>query len=224
MERNSKGQFTKGANIKDLTGKRFGKLVVLRLGEKRSGRKTYWLCQCDCGNLKEVRSDGLKVIRSCGCLKKEQDKINLTANHSHKDSHTVLHNTWIRMKQRCENPENSRYERYGGRGITVSDEWQNYPTFRKWSLDNGFSPELTIERIDNDKSYEPDNCKWIPFSEQANNRKNTIWIEYKGRTQNLMQWCNELNLSYKTINQRFKRGKRAPELFEPIKTQYRGKY
>lgn len=224
MERNSKGQFTKGANIKDLTGKRFGKLVVLGLGEKRSGRKTYWLCQCDCGNLKEARSDGLKVIRSCGCLKKEQDKINLIANHSHKDSHSILYNTWTRMKQRCENPGNSRYERYGGRGIKICEEWHDYPSFKKWALENGFSPELTIERIDNDKSYEPDNCKWISFPEQANNRKNTIWIEFQGKTQNLMQWCNELNLPYKTINIRYKRGKRVPELFEPIKTQYRGKY
>ncbi len=224
MIRDSKGQFVKGENIKDLTGEKFGKLTVVKLGERRSGRKTYWECICDCGMVKEVRSDALPRINSCGCVKKEQDKINLTGHYMHMDSGTRLYEIWQSLKGRCSNETNTKYLDYGGRGISVCYEWaESYEVFKEWAIEQGYSSAMTIERINNDGNYEPDNCKWIPFSEQANNRRSTVWITHQGRTQNLKQWCNELGLPYGSIHSRYTRGKRAPELFEPIRTQYRGK-
>ena len=119
MDRNSKGQFVKGKNIRDKTGKKYGRLTVLSLSKKRSGRKTYWNCICECGNTVEVRSDCLGTTLSCGCLKREQNRINLTANHSHKQSRTRLYHIWQNMKSRCYNQNNKRYENYGRKGIKV---------------------------------------------------------------------------------------------------------
>src|SRR5699024_3844985 len=177
----------KGNGFDDLTGNKYGRLTVIGLSPKVSGRKSYWVCECTCDNKHVVMSDSLKSgnVQSCGCLKKEQDKENLTKHHRHKESHTRLHNTWIGMKGRVSNPNNERYARYGGRGIAMHPGWFNsYETFRDWALKNGYSPELTIERIDNDGNYEPGNCEWKPFSEQANNRSSTIWVEWNGKTQN----------------------------------------
>ena len=115
----------------DLTGQRFGRLTVIGVDD-RNTRKTYFYCQCDCGNVKSVRSDSLisGAIRSCGCMKKEQDRINLEANHKHKMSHTRLYDIWQGMKKRCYNPHDARYHRYGGRGIMVCDEWkENFIAF-----------------------------------------------------------------------------------------------
>ena len=132
--------------VNDLTGKRFGRLLVLGIDDKNS-RKTYWVCQCDCGNIKSIRSDALvegKTI-SCGCKKKEQDKVNLikTAakkkyNNSKNDigkvGGTRLYNIWQKMKSRCYNENDKRYDRYGGRGIRVCDEWKEYVNFHKWAI------------------------------------------------------------------------------------------
>ncbi|AFZ90236.1 hypothetical protein [Bacillus velezensis] len=219
--RNTKGQFIKGKGISDLTGKKFGRLRVIKLSEKRSGRKTFWDCVCDCGNTKTVRSDSLKSsIRSCGCLKKEQDKINLTKNHRHKQSGKHLYIVWMNMKQRCYNKSDKAYERYGGRGIYVCDEWKkSFDSFKKWSLDNSYCNNLSIERIDVNKGYSPDNCTWIPMKEQAVNRRSTVWVEYQGERLNLKQWSEKLGINYGTLHSRYYRsGMRPPELFNPVKT------
>ena len=209
----------KGNGFDDLTGNEYGRLTVIGLSPKVSGRKSYWVCKCLCGNKHVVRSDSLKSgnVQSCGCLKKEQDKENLSKNHRHKESHTHLHNTWLGMKGRVSNPNNERYAGYGGRGIAMYPDWFNsYETFRDWALKNGYSPELTIERIDNDGDYEPKNCKWIPFPEQANNRRSTIWVEWNGKKQNIAQWSEELGIKYGTLNARYNRGDRPPHLFREV--------
>lgn len=211
----------KGNGFNDLTGQRFGRLTVLGLSPKKSGRKSYWVCQCDCGNKHLVRSDSLTSgnVQSCGCLKKEQDKINLTKFHRHKESHTKLHDAWLNMKARCNNKNVCSYPIYGGRGISVCDEWANsYEAFRDWSLDNGFedNPELSIERIDVNGNYEPSNCEWILWKEQVNNRQNTIWITFNDKTQNLMQWSKELGIQYKTLHERYRRGDRGARLLRPV--------
>ena len=209
----------KGNGFDDLTGRKYGRLTVIGLSPKMSGRKSYWVCTCSCGNKHVVRSDGLKGgnVQSCGCLKKEQDKENLTKNHRHKESHTRLHNTWLSMKDRVSNQNNKRFSGYGGRGITMHPDWFNsYETFRDWALENGYSPELTIERIDNDGNYEPKNCDWIPFSEQADNRTTTIWVEWGGRKQNITQWSKELGFNRTTLYDRYHRGDRPPYLFREL--------
>lgn len=221
INRNEKGQFKKGEGIEDLTGKKFGRLRVVKLSDKRSGRKTFWDCICDCGKTKTVRSDSLKSkVRSCGCLKEEQDRINLTKNHRHKQSGKHLYNVWMNMKMRCYNTTDGAYERYGGRGIDVCDEWKNsFDAFMEWALGNGYDDNLSIERIDVNKGYSPDNCTWIKLKEQAINRRSTVWVEYQGERLNLKQWSEKLGINYGTLNSRYNRsGMRPPELFEPVKT------
>ena len=191
----------------DLTGKKFGKLEVIGVHDTGS-RKTYYVCQCDCGNIKVVRADALisGATKSCGCIKKEHDKINLTANHKHKMSGTRIYETWQDMKRRCYNKQNARYDRYGGRGITVCDEWlNNFQSFYDWAISNGYSDDLTIDRIDNDGNYEPSNCRWSTAKEQCNNRGSNINITIGNATKSLMSWCESFNVDYKKVHARYQR-------------------
>lgn len=201
--------------IKDLTGEKFGRLTVIGI-QPTETRKTYWICQCDCGNLKVVRSDSLQAgrIRSCGCLKKEQDKINLALSESKKKYAGTgikvvgsrLYGVWQNMKTRCYNPHNAKYHRYGGRGIRVCDEWKdNYIAFHEWAITHGYSDELTIDRIDNDGDYTPDNCRWTTVKEQCRNRSTNINITIGKSTRTLMKWCEIFNLDYGTISARYQR-------------------
>ncbi len=123
------------------------------------------------------------------------------------------------MRQRCQNPNHHAYSRYGGRGIKVCDEWQNYENFKKWATENGFSEELTLERIDVDGNYEPSNCKWVTRKEQAWNKRNTIWIEQNGCKKALAQCALELGIEYKTLQERFYKGYEGEMLFStaPLK-------
>ena len=191
----------------DLTGKKFGKLEVIGVHDTGS-RKTYYVCQCDCGNVKVVRADSLisGATKSCGCTKKEQDKTNLTANHRHKMSGTRIYETWQDMKRRCYNKQNVRYDRYGGRGITVCEEWlNNFQSFYDWAIRNGYSDDLTIDRIDNDGNYEPSNCRWSTVKEQCNNRSSNINITIGNATKSLMSWCEIFNVDYKKVHARYQR-------------------
>ena len=191
----------------DLTGKKFGKLEVIGVHDTGS-RKTYYVCQCDCGNVKVVRSDSLisGATKSCGCIKKEQGKTNLTANHRHKMSGTRIYETWQDMKRRCYNKQNARYDRYGGRGIKVCEEWLNdFQSFYDWAISNGYSDDLTIDRIDNDGNYEPSNCRWSTVKEQCNNRSSNINITIGNATKSLMSWCEIFNVDYKKVHARYQR-------------------
>lgn len=213
----------KGNGFKNLIGKKYGHLTVIGLSDKMSGRKSYWYCQCDCGNEVEVRSDHLTTgnTLSCGCLKKAQDRINLTKFHRHKESHTKLHDTWSRIKQRCLNPNNKSYVNYGGRGITICKEWsESYESFRDWSLNNGYADNLSIDRIDVNGNYEPSNCRWANAKQQANNRRSNLSVTYNGKTKTLKQWSEIFDLSYSVLSRRYKTGLRGSELFAPLETKY----
>ncbi len=219
MSRNNKGQFVKGTGLEDISGKRFGRLIALKLSEKRSGRKTFWECVCDCGNTKLVRTDSLKcgAAQSCGCLKKEQDKINLPNGQGrikHGLSKERLYHIWIGMISRCENDLDSRYQSYGGRGIKVCDEWKDVETFNSWANSNGYQDKLTIDRIDVNGNYEPSNCRWATLKEQANNKRNSIFVEFKGNIQTLKEWSEEFNIPYGTLKTRISFGIEPPNLFE----------
>ena len=207
-------------NVKnDLMGRRFGRLVVVGIDD-RGVKRTYYFCQCDCGNTKSVRSDGLLsgAVQSCGCMKREQDRENLTANHKHKMSHTRPYEIWQGMKKRCYNQHDARYDRYGGRGITVCDEWRNdFKAFYKWALENGYADNLTIDRIDNDKGYSPDNCRWADAETQCRNRASNINITIGNATKTLTEWCEIFELDYATIHARYKHDKfkGIDDLFNP---------
>lgn len=215
----------KGNKFDDLTGRKFGRLTVIGLSPKMSGRKSYWVCVCECGKKKVVRSDLLKSknTQSCGCLRDEAALKTITKYHE-KDKNkgagkSRLYHTWQHMKYRCNNPNSGSYAFYGGRGIKLCEEWENdFQSFKKWSLDNGYAEGLTIERKDVNGNYEPSNCEWITLEDQMHNRRTTVWIEWNGKTQNLKQWSDELGINYGTLWSRYNRsGMRPPELFAPVK-------
>ena len=152
-------------------GERFGYLTVLDLKRVDKGKykKTYFIVKCDCGNTKEIESGYVKSVAvSCGC---KTNELKAKAVTKHGGSYSRLYTTHEGMMSRCFNPNSCRYSRYGGRGITVCEEWRsNFKEFESWALQNGYRDDLTIERIDNDGNYEPNNCKWIPRKDQIKNR------------------------------------------------------
>lgn len=197
----------------DLTGQRFGRLFVL---ERKSidfnfsngthHKKIKYICKCDCGTIKEVSSNSLikGYTTSCGCYQKE---ILSNMSSKHGQSGTRLYNIWCNIKNRCTNKNNKSYKDYGERGITVCNEWNNFEKFMKWALENGYTDELTIERIDVNGNYCPDNCKWIPKSEQANNTRRSIIVEIEGEKKSLSQWIRLMNLEYGKYSFRYRKGK-----------------
>lgn len=194
--------------VHDLTGEKFNRLLVVGIDSGKETRKTYWICQCDCGNIVSVRSDALLSgkTKSCGCYKSEQDAKRAAKNHKHKQSGTRLYEIWQGMKSRCFYEKDARYSRYGGRGITVCNEWkEDFKAFFDWSLENGYSENLTIDRIDNDRNYEPSNCRWVTMKDQSKNRSTNIKITIGNSTRTLSEWCDIFNLKYSTINARYKR-------------------
>lgn len=193
----------------DPIGQKFGRLTVIRYDHSNEYNVRYFLCRCDCGNEKIVQRSALMsgATKSCGCLSRElshQRKTNFKHGFSHKER---LYDTWENMKRRCYNPKNIRYALYGGRGITVCDEWKNdYVAFRSWALENGYADNLTIDRIDNDKGYSPENCRWATSNEQENNMSRNHLLSYHGETHTLSEWANILGITYSTISHRVSRG------------------
>ena len=178
--------------IIDITGQRFGKLTAIRRVD------SVWECKCDCGNITYVRISYLKNghTKSCGCKKFE------TKNLIHGKSKTRLYNIWDNMKARCYRKYSDKYKWYGERGIKMCDEWlgeNGFISFQDWSLSNGYQDNLTIDRIDVNGNYEPNNCRWITQKEQCLNKRDTILFTYNGVTKPLKEWCREFDLKYYTI-------------------------
>ena len=189
----------------DLRGKRFGRLLVLDFDHKggSSGRKYYYKCRCDCGD-EVVKSTAyllhadLYPHQSCGCWHKEIN-IATSTTHGHGSRTNATYKTWIEMKLRCENPNNSVYSDYGGRGIKVCDRWRN--SFETFLADMGERPsrDYSIDRINVNGDYEPSNCRWATRKEQCNNRRSNINIEYNGEVRTLTEWCEILNMNFSNV-------------------------
>lgn len=189
------------ARLIDLTGMRFGRLTVVSRSDNR-GKQPCWKCVCDCGTEKIVQGNSLRsgAIQSCGCLHRE---VTGSINRTHGYTGTRLYMTWQNMRARCYRKSAKRYDDYGGRGITVCDEWRvSFEAFRDWALQSGYSDELTIDRIDVNGNYEPGNCRWISNNEQQFNRRNNRNITFNGKTQTISQWAKEYGLECKTLQGR----------------------
>lgn len=193
---------------KDLTGKKFGNLTVVKKVERKN-RSNQWLCKCDCG--KEVVCYQYNLERgtstSCGCLRSYYAK---KTRSCHGESTGKFYKKWSSIKTRCYNKNTPCYKNYGGRGIKMCDEWLDFWNFREWAYKNGYSEGLTLERTDVNGNYEPSNCKWIPMEEQAINKRNNSFIEYGGKRQTISQWSKELGVGKEVLSYRYRAGW-APE-------------
>jgi hypothetical protein len=185
----------------DLTGKKFGRLLVLSESKTQNGN-ILWKCKCDCGNIVYALAYNLKSqhTSSCGCYRNEVKSL---THSTHLQSKTRLYKIWRHIKSRCYNPNLKEYKNYGERGISMCEEWyNNFKRFFDWSYQNGYTDFLTIDRINNNGNYEPSNCRWADYKTQANNRRNTDIIEYNGVSKPIMEWSEILNIPVATIRAR----------------------
>lgn len=204
------------SKFQDLTGKKFGRLTVIKKDHLGSHGDTMWLCKYDCGNTKVISGHSLRMGRtlSCGCYNKE-----LITTHG--ESKTRLYGVWIGMKTRCYNKNSNNYSLYGGRGIKICDEWQKFENFRNWAMVNGYNPnaeygECTIDRINKNGNYEPSNCRFVSMGIQDLNRRSNIdfrdpdnkYISKLGDGYvRMSEVARQNNIPYSTIYGRYKTGK-----------------
>lgn len=175
-------------------------------------KNVIWRCKCDCGNIHEVVSRSLVngSSKSCGCLGHGKFRNKTTEKHGY--SKERLYRVWGCMLNRCYDPNRSEYKNYGGRGIKVCNEWKNsYKAFREWAYSNGYDKSLSgrecsLDRVDSDGDYEPGNCRWISMSEQAWNKRDTVWLNYRGRSITFGEAEKIGGIAASTIRGRLKRG------------------
>lgn len=188
-----------GKKLEDLTGRTYGRLVILGDSGERKHSKRLWTCKCTCGTIRLVPTQALKSgnTTSCGCYRIER----IT---KHGMSYSRVYRIWDGMLQRCTNSNHTEYANYGGRGISVCDSWKDFMVFL---ADMGESPEgLSLDRIDVNGNYEPSNCKWSTSVEQANNKRTNKILEYNGEKLTLSQWAKKLSINYSTLSNRISTG------------------
>lgn len=204
-------------------GTRFGRLTVLAESPERTPAKNVrWLCRCDCGAVRAVLSSNLRrgLSQSCGCaIIDATRKSNRTHGRSGRNPEYIA---WCRMRQRCLNPKKDSFIHYGGRGITVCPEWES---FERFYVDMGArpSPLHSIDRIDVDGPYSPENCRWATKTEQARNKRSNIRLSHNGRTMTLAEWAIETEVSYSSLYRRFKAGLPANQVLAPRIRHHREK-
>ncbi len=197
-----------------LPSSKFGKLTVLsvRMVHKNGQYRSYSKCLCDCGVEKEIATSSLKagLTKSCGCIKREQT---IKKNTTHGKSKMKEYKHWMYLKVRCNNENGKAFKRYGGRGLSVCDRWSN--SFDNFLSDMGRmpTPKHTVERVDNNKGYSPDNCVWATLKEQSKNTSKTIRVEHNGKTQLMADWAKDFNMPVRNLYKRYHDGKRGDDLF-----------
>lgn len=209
----------------DMAGKKIGKLTVLdRVGSW--GSQVWWRCSCECGNEKIISGASLRrgKTQSCGCVYRASRRDiarKSIAKIKHGDSFTRLYFVWNDMKSRCYNPNDISFPNYGGRGINVCNDWrESYISFKAWAIENGYREdsrrgECTLDRIDPDGNYCPENCRWASAAEQSNNRRSTPRLTIDGETHSPAEWAEITGLPRSLIYSRFRRGWSGAELISP---------
>lgn len=202
-------------NAVNIAGKKFGRLTAISRSDNSANKRTQWLFRCDCG--KEIVAQTHRVTTghtsSCGCLAHESRIINGKKSdggkcRTHGMSRHPLDAVYDAMKGRCNNPKNKDYKNYGARGIAVCSEWERSPKiFFEWAINSGYKKGLSLDRIDNNKGYSPENCRFVSQKEQANNKQKTVMIVAGGVRKPLSAWANDMGVSASTIYYRiFKHG------------------
>lgn len=188
--------------LNNLTGKRFGRLVVLEKAPSKN-KRTMWKCQCDCGTIKNISAIGLVkgTTKSCGCYNLEK----LRERATHNMSKSRLYRIWRCMKYRCNGKKYAQSYLYKDRGIKLYEPWNDFNNFYEWAKDKYFEGS-SIDRIDTNGNYEPSNCRFTDKYIQANNKRNNIIIEYKGKKQTLAQWSKETGINYFCLRDRYLHG------------------
>lgn len=179
-----------------------------------------WRCLCDCGKEVTIRGKCLTsgVSKSCGCLSKESVSTRMS---KHMGFGTRLYAVWNSMRQRCNNTRHYAYQNYGGRGISICTEWDDFSVFRDWAISTGYDEKakrgtLTIDRIDVNGNYTPENCRWVNMRTQTNNRRETVRISYNGEDRPLTEWADIVGVKYCTLWKRYKKGLAPEEILRPI--------
>jgi len=199
----------------DLTQQKFNRLKVIKFSHNNKFSDKMWECICDCGNIVFASTNSLRRnnTKSCGCLQKEKAAITgkalLSTHGLSKDSDgkkTRLFQIWMGMKTRCYNLNVVEYPRYGGKGIIICDEWQNFETFHNWAFTNGYQENLSIDRVNTNGNYEPSNCRWVTDKVQCRNRTTSRFIEFNGQQKTLAEWAEINSMSTNCLFERLKRG------------------
>ena len=201
--------------IKNIIGEKYGKLTVIEQLDERKNGKVLWLCKCECGG--EIKTYKSKLesssVKSCGCLHinllfkngnvpKNKNPIHINGLNIYK---TRLYRIFIGMKERCNNQNNKNYNKYGGRGISISKDWLvDFMSFYNWSMSNGYEDILTLDRIDNNGNYEPSNCRWVNRKIQANNRSNNKYVVYEGCKYTYSEFESKFNIPQKNLQKLIK--------------------
>lgn len=200
-----KNERVSARSVVDITGQRFGRLVVVGRAGTNADRKATWRCRCDCGNDIVVCGKDMRVgdTNSCGCLAAEKFGAVIT---KHGGVSTPEYRVYSHMIGRCSNPGDTAFRNYGGRGISVCDRWRE--SFAHFLADMGPrpSPAHSIDRIDNDGHYEPSNCRWALMQEQARNKQNTVYLEHDGRRLPLPAWAEMAGLPPNVLRSRIRNG------------------
>lgn len=195
----------KKIDVNEYIGNKYGRLTVVEYLGMIDGKRKY-LCRCDCGNERTLPIYDLKSghTKSCGCLMRE---MTVERNRTHGGHKTRLYKIWGGMKTRCHNSNSPKYKDYGGRGIAVCQEWRdNFDTFRDWATTNGYAEDLSLDRINVDGNYEPDNCRWSDMKTQARNKRNNRYITLNGETLTIATWAERTGIKAITIRSRLNSG------------------